>query len=148
MEKGVSTGIEKCPQDRRSKQEAGASGPEVAIGDVVIVEDSLPRGFWKLAVVTKLLTGRDEKVRAVTVRTHFKDGKVIFLKRPVQRLYPLEVQDSTQGLQAPQPELMRKSITPTTKDHEGCRPKRRAALCTQERIANWMKDLADGTLTS
>ena len=132
----------------RSKQGAGsAKGPKVAIGDVVIIEDSLPRGFWKLAVVTELLIGRDEEVRAATVRTHAKDRKVIFLKRPVQRLYPLEVRDSAQGQQAPPPESMRKSITPTTNNLEGHRPKRRAALHARERITDWVKDLADGTPT-
>ena len=66
--------------------------PVVQDGDIVIIEDdTLLRGYWRLGVVENLLTGRDGEVRAVSVRTHTKDHKPIVLKRPIQKLYPLEV---------------------------------------------------------
>jgi len=41
----------------------------IARGDVVIVKDEhLPRGHWKLGVVQELLTGRDGLTRAAVVK--------------------------------------------------------------------------------
>ena len=41
---------------------------QVSVGDIVVVHDDLPRGFWKLGCVEKLLSGRDGTVRGATVR--------------------------------------------------------------------------------
>ena len=53
-----------------NRRAGSTSNPQVAVGDMVIVEDSVPRGFWKLAVVTELLAGRDGEIRAAAIRTH------------------------------------------------------------------------------
>ena len=69
-----------------------AGSPSIAIGDVVIVHDeSLPRGFWKLGVIEEVISGKDGQVRGATVRSHSSDKKLIRLNRPIQLLYPLEV---------------------------------------------------------
>ena len=58
------------------------------IGDVVIVHDETkPRGFWKVALVQELITGRDGQVRCATV----KIGNGRLMRRPLQLLYPLEI---------------------------------------------------------
>ena len=60
-------------------------------GDVVIVqEDNVKRGYWKMAVVEELVAGRDGVVRGAKVRLA-RDGKTVFLSRPVQKLFPTEV---------------------------------------------------------
>ena len=60
-------------------------------GDVVCVhENSLPRQKWKLGTVQELIFGRDDLVCAAVVRLVSK-GKVTEMKRPVQKLYPVEV---------------------------------------------------------
>ena len=46
--------------------------------------------------VEKLIKGNDGKVRSVEVRIAHKVKKSTFVKRPVQRLYPLEVRLSRQ----------------------------------------------------
>ena len=48
-------------------------GEEVKIGDIVVVHDSeKKRGFWKLGVVERVITGKDEKSRGAEVRVHKK----------------------------------------------------------------------------
>ena len=60
-------------------------------GDVVIVhEENVKRGNWKTAVVEELITGRDGVVRGAKVRL-IRKGKEVRLSRPVQKLYPTEI---------------------------------------------------------
>ena len=57
------------------------------IGEVVIVLDrNLPRNRWKLGVVTRLMTERDNVTRGAIVKT----GKGT-IQRAIQQLYPLEL---------------------------------------------------------
>ena len=72
--------------------------PAISVGDVVVVhDDSLPRGFWKLGLVEELFKGPDGVARGALVRLAPKDGKQSLLRRPIQRLYPLEVHQVTEG---------------------------------------------------
>ena len=60
-------------------------------GDVVTVfGEGEKRGKWKLAVVKELIVGKDQRVRGERVRVAGK-GKPIYLKRPLQKLYPLGI---------------------------------------------------------
>ena len=68
------------------------SAEMMEVGDVVLLyEDSLPRGFWKLARVIELITGRDGRHRGAVIRVPTKDGRTTILRRPLQLLYPLEI---------------------------------------------------------
>ncbi|GBN71528.1 hypothetical protein AVEN_112953-1 [Araneus ventricosus] len=59
------------------------------VNDVILIKDDhLPRNFWKLGRIIELLPGRDGKVRACKVKT-----ESTIIKRPVQLLYNLEIQD-------------------------------------------------------
>ena len=49
------------------------------------------RGLWKLGKVEKLVKGDDDKVRSAIVRVHGDGRKGNTLKRPINKLYPLEV---------------------------------------------------------
>lgn len=70
-------------------------GSEVKLSDVVLVYDeNLKRSCWKLAVVERLIVGKDNVVRGALVRLIVK-GKPRYLSRPVQRLYPLEVKSKS-----------------------------------------------------
>ena len=61
------------------------------VGDLVTVyNEGTKRGSWKLAVVERLIAGKDEEVRGASVRVITK-GKQVRMSRPVQRLFPLEV---------------------------------------------------------
>ena len=64
----------------------------IAICDVVVVHsEERPRGFWKLARVEDTIIGRDGQIRGAVVRLHAKGNRTSILQRPIQRLYPLEI---------------------------------------------------------
>ena len=64
------------------KQGIPSQGSSVATGDVIVIHDEhQPRGLWKLGVVTKLMTGKDDKVRAVCVKTR-GIGSILILVWP------------------------------------------------------------------
>ena len=71
-----------------------SSAPVIREGDIVTVmeEGKTNRGTWKLGRVVKLLPGADGEVRAATVKLGGqKQGKGVYLNRPVQKLFPVEV---------------------------------------------------------
>ena len=59
------------------------------VGDIVIIKALGPRSTWKLGRVEKLFEGRDGVVRAAQV----VQGNRQSLRRSLQDLFPLEVQD-------------------------------------------------------
>ena len=74
------------------------SGKAVQVGDIVCVyEDKIPRQQWKLARIVYLFTGRDAEVRAAALRVCDKSGKVIEMRRPLQKLFPLEVENCNEN---------------------------------------------------
>ena len=82
---------------RQNKKEASSQSP-ISAGNVVVVHDeSLPRGFWKLAKVESVITGQDGKVRGATIRLPTKNRQPTLLRRPLQLLYPLEVHSQEEG---------------------------------------------------
>ncbi|GBM94979.1 hypothetical protein AVEN_9025-1 [Araneus ventricosus] len=63
---------------------------EPRLGEIVLVgDDTKKRLFWPLAKIIGLIRGKDGKVRTVRVKT--QKGCMV---RPIQRLFPLEVQSS------------------------------------------------------
>lgn len=59
------------------------------VGDIILLGDSnMPRQTWKLGRVMELFPGRDGRVRSCAVRT----SSGALLRRPVQLLYPLEIE--------------------------------------------------------
>ena len=62
------------------------------IGQVVLIHDeNHPRSLWKLTLVEELIKGSDGQVRGARVRTQSGLDRSVILNRPVQHLYPLEV---------------------------------------------------------
>jgi len=115
-----------------------SAGQTVKIGDIVSVHDeSLPRAKWRMGVVHELINGVDKKTRVAVVRIADK-GRSSYLRRPLQRLFPLEILDD---------EKEPKSITEdVTSVNEGkpepvqaepkemlSRPRRQAARAVEER---------------
>ena len=61
-------------------------------GDMVVVQDpDLPRGFWKLAKVMRLLTGHNGHHRGTVLRVAARGGQATTLQQPLQFLYSLEI---------------------------------------------------------
>ena len=75
-----------------ARRQTNARHSVVSVGDVVIVHDEhLPRGLWKLGKIKTVMKGRDGQIRGATVKMANKDGREVLLSRPIQLLYPLEV---------------------------------------------------------
>jgi len=75
-----------------SKKHPGDSKSSISVGEIVIVKDDrLPRGLWKLGIVQEVMKGRDGLTRAAVVKTVSRERQQSILKRPIQLLYPLEV---------------------------------------------------------
>ena len=97
----------------------------VQIGNVVTVYDeSKRRGEWRLAVIESLIKGKDNVVRGANIRVIAK-GKPSRMSRPVQKLYPIEVQTEIQ------PEEPREGVKEGTKNLRH-NPRRAAAADAQQ----------------
>ena len=127
------------------------TGSQVSVGDIVVVHNQEKRrGFWSLGKVEKLFPGRDGKIRAAAVVVYTGRKRPIVLHRPVQRLYPLEINDRTDATEDPgggqetsqgstaQQQITKESsslsLEEPTKVSQPKRPKRLAAIEAQDRI--------------
>jgi len=76
------------------KRNVTKGGAIVEIGDIVTVaEEGVSLGKWRLGKVEELITGKDGEIRGANVKVLTKKGKPMYLNRPVQKLYPLEVRE-------------------------------------------------------
>ena len=109
------------------------------IGEIVLIKDEdLPRGSWKLGKITGLISNSiDDIVRAACIIT--TSGKK--LKRPLRLLYPLEGSELDIEFEAMEKE--RSSCTSQSRVIE--RPRRKAAVRAREAMKN-MKDFDDGSV--
>ena len=64
---------------------------QIKLQDVVLIHDKLPRNRWKMGVALELFEGKDGFVRGCKLRTLSKSGRVIYMNRPINKLYPLEI---------------------------------------------------------
>ena len=103
----------------------------VSEGDVVTVfEDNLPRSQWKLGRVEQLIHGADDQSRAAVVKVIGKSGRPVTMKRPVQKLFPLEMPVVSNDEQPREEQII-----------DGVRPPRRLAA----RNADYIWRLVDST---
>ena len=70
-----------------------SSSPAVQLGDLVFLkEDNMKRNRWKLGKVEELIVSKDSVVRGAVIRISRSGNPSVLLRRPLQLLYPLEVQ--------------------------------------------------------
>ena len=100
-------------------------------GDIVVVhDDNLPRTLWHIGRVQNLLKGNDGYARGAVVRVGDKGKRSLLLPRSVQKLYPLEVQDTKTVNRDVKPE----GKTDVKAEEIDCKPpKRRAAVEANEK---------------
>ena len=86
---------------------------QLSTGDVVLLVDDrkVKRNQWRLARINDLIFGQDGQVRGAVVRTISNDGHVSILKRPVQKLVPLEMSDNFEDLSAESSPRLQAAIT-------------------------------------
>ena len=110
--------------------------------DVVIVhDDSMPRGLWKLGRIQELFTGQDGLPCSALVRVSARDQQHTLLKRPLQLLYPLEVA----GAEEPEDYIKnaKRDVCSTASDVPVARkqPVRAAAVRTNEQMKACVQQL-------
>lgn len=106
----------------------GDNDRKIKIGDVVLIHDeNLSRRNWRLGEVTELIESKDGCERGAVLRVVSKKGKHLKLRRPIQKLVPLEVSTgkppengNVGAVQQPEPHP------------ETSRPSRRAAAATAD----------------
>lgn len=58
---------------------------------MLVHNEHQPRGFWRLAQVKETIVGKDGQVRGAVLKLPAKNGQTTLLCRPLQLLYPLEI---------------------------------------------------------
>ena len=97
---------------------------KVETGEVVVVHGKAKRNHWRLGKVISFIPGSDEQIRAVVLKV-FDGTKARYMRRPIEKLYPLEVKavttvDNTEVENA-------KKATDEINTYENMRPERQAA---------------------
>ena len=130
------------------KQKNNTNSP-VSVGEVVIVRDEqLPCGLWKLGIVQEVLKGRDGLVRAAIIKISSPNRPCSILKRPVQFLYPLEISSASVSPVATQDSDHSKSSSAEKKEDSAdttnqVRPRRAAARGADKVRRAWIAQLED-----
>ena len=94
-------------------------------GDVLLIKDeNVSRGKWKTTVVGELIESNDGEIRGASVRLVNTKGKLTRLKRPLQLLYPIEV-NSDEEDRGKTLNISTNELPLDIEDHE--RPPRRTA---------------------
>ena len=74
----------------------------IKIGDVVIIHsDDLARGFWKIGKVKEIIPGKDGEVRGGIVQVLNGNKRLSLMRRPIQRLIPLETSMEKESVELP-----------------------------------------------
>ena len=76
---------------RQRHNKDGKPATSVKEGDVVVIHDNGPRTLWRLGRVTKLNHSKDNEVRSVILKVGVRDKKYTTLERPIELVYPLEI---------------------------------------------------------
>eukprot|EP00731_Ephydatia_muelleri_P026680 Em0018g780a len=115
-----------------ARKHSDHGNPHVTVGDIVIVsDDSLPRGQWKLGNCARAPQGNGWYGKGC----HSQDS---LQKRPIQLLYPLEIRCESTSITQPETTSAPKPAEDAT---EQVRPKRTAAKKAIEAIRNWVTEL-------
>ena len=114
-----------------------STGETMQIGDDVSIHDeSLPRAKWRMGVVHELIKGVKKKMRGAVVCIADK-GKISFLRRPLQRLFPLEILGEVVEESESQPEELESErnleSVKAQPDEMPSRPTRQGAQAGEER---------------
>ena len=138
-------------RDAHRQQKIGGTSAPVQIGDIVLVHDQdHPRGFWKMARVERLITGRDGLARGAALRLPSKNGQPTTLQRPLQLIYPLEItqaehhpmnrsdeSDATLQENPPKNDPSEDRVQPYS------RPQRLAASRARDQFKEWSREMLE-----
>ena len=88
--------VELREHHRALEKGAASNSPSIQTGDIVTVmeEGRSNRGMWKLRKVLNVHPGNDGLVRGATIELASENAKRKRLRRPLQKLFPLEVRET------------------------------------------------------
>ena len=99
--------------------------------------------------VEKLIKGSDDRVRGVFVRAGARGRGTTIFKRPIQHLYPLEINcpslSCESGMQEEEtalPEIVNEPQSVAVNNPYIDRPQRMAVRVGRTRVRNWVKELS------
>ena len=113
---------------------------------MVVKDDHLPRGLWKLGIVQNIMKGRDGLTRAAVVKVASRDRQHLILKRPIQLLYPLEIHCKSTDITTSEASLDPEPCESLPKDDEAAervRPKRATSKKADEVRREWIAELQE-----
>ena len=120
---------------------------------VLVHDQDHPRGFWKMARVQSLITGKDGVARGATLKVASKSGTPTTLQRPLQLLFPLEVSSDSPTTNVMEPEsesTKQQTASAEAPEQEEAppgtsRPQRGAAIRGRKLVKQWCtsEDLVD-----
>ena len=120
----------------------------VSVGDVLVVhEEDQPRGKWRVGKILDLIVGSDGRTRGALVQVRRKGRKCTKLRRPVQRLYPLEiqcevpVQQTAEVSSSQNPDPVSTEVRTEQQVSTRSCSRRLAALEADRRRKTWLEDL-------
>ena len=89
--------VELREHHRGLEKGAVSNAPSVETGDIVTVmeEGKSNRGMWKLGKVVDVYPGNDGLIRGATIEVASNHGTRKRLRRPLQKLFPLEVRETS-----------------------------------------------------
>jgi hypothetical protein len=120
-----------------------SSPQEISVGEIVVAHDDNQRwGLWNLGKIEKLIEGEDHRIRSAVVRVHGEGRKTKTLKRPINKLYSLEVrsQDKDKSGSVNVHETQRDMEPEPTNDQRELRPRRKAAFKADILRKQWIAD--------
>ena len=117
----------------------------ICVGDVVVVRDDTPRVSWRIGRVEGLIEGEDHQVRGATIRMSSKGMKPSRLRRPIQALIPLEINDGgDEDLEETRDLVGRKEESTMAET----RPRRKTAVAADAIRREWIQhELSENELT-
>jgi len=109
-------------------------------GEVVIVHDEThPRNFWKLGKVIDVIKGSDGQTRGAVLDV-ITNGKTVTLRRPITRLYPLEVMCKSMASSSEGSSNHDDTAQDETAENSDARPVRAAAQRARRQVLEWISD--------
>ena len=128
-----------------SKRGPGDSNTQISVGQIVIVKDEhLLCGLWKLGIVQEVMKGQDGLIRAAIVKVASRERQHLILKRPIQLLYQLEIHCGSTAATPSQAPLDPKSCEPSPAEDDLTEQvclKRAASKKADEVRRQWIAEL-------
>lgn len=129
-------------ETHRDRNPSQSTRETARVNDIVIVHDEKhSRGLWRVGRVTHLVRGKDGKVRGAKVRVAERGKKPTTIRRPLQKLYPIEIGD--QDVEQAQEEETTNSVTVerhVSKEPVTQRCQRAAAIKANEKRRELMRN--------